>query len=62
MIIKDFYKIREDGVNLYCTYSDKGFKIHKIGTDENYDEAIDVEGAPYIYEETDISVEDGDNV
>lgn len=53
MIIKEFYLTREDGVNLYKTYSDQNFMIHKIGTEEIYDEAIDVENAPYIYEETD---------
>ncbi len=29
-----------------------GFKIQKVGTDEIYDEAIDVEGAPFKYIET----------
>lgn len=51
-IIKEFYKTRKDGVNLYRTYSDEGYIIHKIGTEEIYDEAIDVENAPYEYEET----------
>ena len=57
MIIKEYYATREDGVNLFRTYSDEGFKIRKVGTDEIYDEAIDVEGAPFTYEETDIPVE-----
>lgn len=52
MIKKEFYKTRTDGVNLYITYSDLDLKIRKIGTDEVYDEAIDVENAPYEYEET----------
>lgn len=51
-IIKEFYKTREDGVNLYKTYSDENYMIHKIGTEEIYEEAIDVENAPYEYEET----------
>lgn len=51
MIVKKFYRTREDGVNLYRTYSDKGLQIRKVGTDEIYDEAIDIEGAPYEYEE-----------
>ena len=34
-----------------------GFKIRKVGTDEIYDDAIDVAGAPFIYEATDIPVE-----
>lgn len=58
MIIREFYKTREDGVNLYRTYSDKGVQIRKVGTNEIYDEAIDVENAPFVYEETDIVIED----
>lgn len=57
MIIKEFYKTRKDGVNLYRTYSDQSLKIRKAGTDEVYNQAIDVEGAPYTYEETDQAVE-----
>lgn len=34
-----------------------GFKIRKVGTDEIYDDAIDVAGAPFTYEETDIPIE-----
>lgn len=34
-----------------------GFKIHKVGTDEIYDEAIDVENAPFVYEETTEKIE-----
>ena len=56
MIIKEHYKTREDGVNLYKTYSDADLMIQKVGTDEVYSEAIDIEGAPYSYEETDIPV------
>jgi hypothetical protein len=52
MIIKEYYRTREDGVNLYRTYSDANFKIQKVGTNEVYDEAIDVQNAPYTYEET----------
>lgn len=51
-IVKEFYKTRKDGVNLNRIYSDEGYMIHKIGTEEIYDEAIDVENAPYEYEET----------
>lgn len=56
MIIKEFYKTREDGVNLYKTYSDQSVKIRKVGTGEVYDQAIDVEGAPFEYEETEEKV------
>jgi hypothetical protein len=57
MIVKEFYKTREDGINLYRTYSTDGLKIHKVGTDETYDEAIDIDTASYIYEETDEFIE-----
>lgn len=52
MIVKEFYKVRQDGVSLYRTFSDNGFLIQKVGTNEIYEEAIDVEFAPYEYEET----------
>lgn len=57
MIIKEFYATRKDGVNLYKTYSDKNVYIKKQGTDEEYAEAIDIENAPYVYEETDRKIE-----
>jgi hypothetical protein len=57
MIIPKFYRTREDGVNLYVHYSNEGVKIRKVGTDEVYDEAIDIENAPFVYEETDEPIE-----
>ena len=57
MIIKEYFTTRKDGVKLYKTYSDSGFYIRKVGTEEIYDEAIDVESAPYEYEETDEKIE-----
>ena len=57
MIIKEFYATRQDGVNLYRTYSDTGMRIRKVGANEIYDDAVDVEGSPYTYEETDIPIE-----
>jgi hypothetical protein len=56
MIVKEFYETRSDGVNLYRTYSDQKLIIRKVGTDEVYDEAIDIETAPYVYEETDQTI------
>lgn len=53
MIVKEFYRTREDGVNLYRTHSDTGYFIKQNPTGVVYSEAIDVEGAPYTYEETD---------
>lgn len=51
MVIKEFYKTRSDGVNLYRTYSDEGKPLLQVETGIVYDEAIDVENAPYTYEE-----------
>ena len=39
------------------TYSDKGFIIQKVGTDERYSEAIDVLDSEYEYVETDEKME-----
>ncbi len=53
MVIVEFWRTRKDGTKLYRTYSDEDKKIAKVGTDEVYDEAIDVEGSDYIYKEID---------
>lgn len=58
MIVREFYSTRTDGVNLFRTYSDANKYIKKVGTDEVYSEAIDVEFAPYKYVETDKEIED----
>lgn len=58
MITKEFYKTRKDGVNLYRTYSTDGFKIRKVGTDEIYEEAIDIENSKWFYEETQEKISD----
>lgn len=60
MLVKEYYKTRTDGVDLFRTYSDKGVQIHKIGTDEIYDEAVDIEGTSYVYEETENLIENTD--
>ena len=52
MLVRDFYKTREDGVNLYITFSDEDKFIRKKGTNEFYEDAIDVEDTPYEYTET----------
>lgn len=57
MIKIEFYGERKDGVKLYRTYSDEGLIIQKVGTEEKYDEAIDVEGAGYTYAETNELIE-----
>ena len=57
MIIKEFYKKRSDGVNLYRTYSDSRLMIRQVETGDVYTEAIDVENAAYTYEETSIPID-----
>ena len=44
---------REDGVELYRTFSDTGYYIRQVQTGVVYNDAVDVESAPYTYEETD---------
>ena len=58
MIQREFYNTRTDGIKLYRTYSDANLKIRKVGTEEVYAEAIDIEGAPYTYEETEELIEE----
>lgn len=50
MIISEFYMTRQDGVNLYRSYSDEGFYIERDGV--RYEEAIDPEGTNRVYAET----------
>lgn len=61
MIVKEFYKTRQDGVNLYRTYSDSGLYIKQNETGNVYDEVIDVENAPYTYTETEEKIEHNPN-
>ena len=55
-VIKEYLETRDDGVDLYRTYSDEGYKIRKKRTDEIYDEAVDVQ--EFEYEETDKKIEE----
>lgn len=58
MIHNEYYRTREDGVRLFKSYSDKNVYIQKVGTDEVYAEAIDVENSGFTYEETDKVIEE----
>lgn len=60
MIKREFYKEREDGVKLYRTYSDEGYRIKQVETGNIYIEAVDVETANYTYVETDEKIENPD--
>lgn len=57
MIKREFFETRNDGVNLYRTYSDKGHRIRQLETDNIFDEAIDVEDSNYTYEEIEEFIE-----
>lgn len=52
MLIRELYDTREDGVKLYRTYSDENYFIRKIGTNQFYEDALDIENAPFEYVET----------
>lgn len=57
MIIKEKYN---DSLTL--TYSDQNVMIHKIGTDEIYESAIDLTSLNVEYEETDIQIESNEPI
>lgn len=56
MVKREYYKTREDGVRLFKHYSDEGKYILQVQTGAKYDEAIDVEFAPYTYVETELDI------
>ena len=61
MIVKElYYDTWEDGTKLFRTYSDEGKMIRKVGTDEVYSEAIDVN--EYEYEETQEIIENMEEI
>ena len=57
MIVREYLMTRKDGIKLYKTYSDQNKYIRKVGTEEEYDIAIDIENASYTYEETEKEIE-----
>lgn len=57
MIKREFFKTRKDGANLYKTYSDEGYRIKQLETNNIFDKAIDIENASYNYEETEDKIE-----
>ena len=58
MIVTEFYRIREDEERLVRTFSDNNLYIQKVGTQEIYLEAIDLESKDYEYIETDKEIEE----
>lgn len=57
MVIREFYKTRKDGVNLYRNYSDLGVKLKQVETNIIYNEAIDTENSKFTYVETEEKTE-----
>ena len=62
MIIKEFFKTREDGVNLFITYSSLDVKIQCVNTGIIYDNVVDREDSIDTYIETDILIEEREEV
>jgi thymidylate kinase len=58
MVVREYYMTRRDGVRLFRTYSDKNLYIIQEQTNDLYDEAIDVENAPYTYIESTQPIEE----
>lgn len=57
-VVKEFYRTREDGVDLYRNYSNINHYIIQDQTGAEYEEAIDVEDAPFTYTESDKEIGD----
>lgn len=58
MVITEFYRTREDRINLYKTYSNENYKIKQIQTGNIYNSAIDIENSGFSYEETSEKIEE----
>ena len=58
MIQKELFLTRQDGVNLYRTYSDQQFKIIQQDTGIEYYEAVDPEYINHTYIESDNKIEE----
>lgn len=62
MIIVQNLGDRGDGVKLVRRYSDKGVLLIQRETGAMYEDPIDVEDAPYTYDESDISIMSDENI
>lgn len=58
MIITKFYKKREDGIDLYRTFSNQGYCVRCDQDGTVYDEVVNVQNSGYTFTETDIPVAD----
>ena len=57
MLKTEFFKTREDGVDLYRTYSDQNVKIHCNEDGGDYDEAVNVQNSGFTFYETEEPIE-----
>ena len=57
MIIPEFYKKRDDGVDLYQRKSTLNVKLLQVETGIMYDDPIDIDPCPYTYDETNIPID-----
>ena len=58
MIVSEIVTIRRKQYRK--TYSNEGYYIRKVGTEEEYTEALDRLTSDYTYEETDKKIEEGE--
>jgi hypothetical protein len=58
MIVREFYRTREDGINLYVCYSDQNVYIHKEGSPIKHEKVVQVENSSTVYLETDVKIKD----
>lgn len=57
-VIKELFNTDEDDIKSYKSFSDRSVCIQKVGTDEIYTEAIDLEDSGFEYIETSFIIED----
>ena len=57
MIIPEFYKKRDDGIDLYQRKSTLNVKLLQVETGAMYDDPIDIDPCPYTYKETNIPID-----
>ena len=57
-MVKCEYYLQYDGINYYITFSDSNFKIQQHPTGLLFNDAIDPEGSPFTYTETEIPTEE----
>lgn len=57
MVKTEYFTTRADGVKLYRTFPAEGKALRQVETGIIYSEAVDIEGAPYTYEEVEADEE-----